>query len=124
MIWGDDDPYGGPQIGRPAAALIRDARLEVLPGHHPSFLDDPQRCGALIDRLLPPTPAPVGEPTTGDDEAQHDRTRGLASDELAASERSRARRSAVCERRCQQWRKRGETWLSGGCCDRVCELLA
>jgi pimeloyl-ACP methyl ester carboxylesterase len=52
MIWGDEDPYGGPEIGRRAAGLIPDAQLEVMPGRHAPFLDDPQRCGALIDQLL------------------------------------------------------------------------
>ncbi|HWK18119.1 MAG TPA: alpha/beta hydrolase [Solirubrobacteraceae bacterium] len=52
MIWGDDDPYGGPEIGQRACALIPDARLEVIPGRHAPFLDDPERCGALIDELL------------------------------------------------------------------------
>jgi pimeloyl-ACP methyl ester carboxylesterase len=52
MIWGDEDPYGGPEIGRRAAALIPDADLEVISGRHAPFLDDPQRCGALIDQLL------------------------------------------------------------------------
>jgi pimeloyl-ACP methyl ester carboxylesterase len=52
MIWGDEDPYGGPEIGRRATALMPDAQLEVVPGRHAPFLDDPQRCGALIDQLL------------------------------------------------------------------------
>jgi 2-hydroxy-6-oxonona-2,4-dienedioate hydrolase len=52
MIWGDEDPYGGPEIGRRASALIPDARLEVIPGRHAPFLDDPKRCGALIDGLV------------------------------------------------------------------------
>lgn len=52
MIWGDEDPYGGPEIGRRACALMPDARLEVVPGRHAVFLDDPERCGALIDELL------------------------------------------------------------------------
>ena len=52
MIWGDEDPYGGPEIGRRACAVIPDARLEVIPGRHAPFLDDPQRCGALIDDLV------------------------------------------------------------------------
>jgi len=52
MIWGDQDPYGGPEIGRRACALIPDARLEVIPGRHAPFLDDPERCAALIDDLL------------------------------------------------------------------------
>jgi pimeloyl-ACP methyl ester carboxylesterase len=52
MIWGDGDPYGGPEIGRRACALVPDARLEIIPGRHAPFLDDPERCGALIDDLV------------------------------------------------------------------------
>jgi pimeloyl-ACP methyl ester carboxylesterase len=52
MIWGEDDPYGSPEMGRRAAALIPDAQLEVIPGRHAPFLDDPQHCGALIEALL------------------------------------------------------------------------
>jgi pimeloyl-ACP methyl ester carboxylesterase len=52
MIWGDEDPYGGPEIGRRACALMPDARLEVIPGRHAPFLDDPRRCGASIDDLV------------------------------------------------------------------------
>jgi pimeloyl-ACP methyl ester carboxylesterase len=52
MIWGDEDPYGGPEIGRRACALMPDAHLVVIPGRHTPFLDDPERCGALIDDLI------------------------------------------------------------------------
>ena len=52
MIWGDEDPYGGPEIGQRACALLPDARIEIIPGRHAPFLDDPERCGALIDELL------------------------------------------------------------------------
>ena len=52
MIWGDDDPYGSPEMGRRAAALIPDARLEVIPGRHAPVLDDAARCGALVEALL------------------------------------------------------------------------
>jgi pimeloyl-ACP methyl ester carboxylesterase len=57
MIWGDADPYGGPEIGRRAAALHPDARLEVIPGRHAPFLDDAARCGAWIGELPGRAPA-------------------------------------------------------------------
>ncbi|HUA10944.1 MAG TPA: alpha/beta hydrolase [Solirubrobacteraceae bacterium] len=52
MIWGDEDPYGGPEIGRRACDLMPNAQLEVIPGRHAPFLDDPERCGVLIDKLI------------------------------------------------------------------------
>jgi pimeloyl-ACP methyl ester carboxylesterase len=52
LIWGDADPYGPSTIGQRAAALIPNAELEVMPGRHAPFLDDPQRCGAAINDLL------------------------------------------------------------------------
>jgi pimeloyl-ACP methyl ester carboxylesterase len=58
MIWGDEDPYGGPEIGQRAAQIIPTASLEVIPGRHAPFLDDPARCGALIDDLLGGITAP------------------------------------------------------------------
>ena len=53
FIWGEDDVYGRPEIGRRAAALIPEARIEVVPGNHAPFLDDPERCAALIRELVP-----------------------------------------------------------------------
>ena len=53
FIWGEDDVYGGPEIGRRATALIPGARIEVVPGNHAPFLDDPERCAALIRELAP-----------------------------------------------------------------------
>lgn len=52
FIWGDRDAYGGPEIGRRAAALMPSARLEVMPANHAPFLDDPQRCAALIEAFV------------------------------------------------------------------------
>jgi pimeloyl-ACP methyl ester carboxylesterase len=52
MIWGDGDVYGGPEIGRRAAELMPDARIDVLPGGHAPFLDDPAHCAQLITALL------------------------------------------------------------------------
>jgi pimeloyl-ACP methyl ester carboxylesterase len=72
MIWGDEDPYGSPEIGRRAAALIPGAQLEVLPGRHAPFLDDPERCGALIGQLLRRAAAPADRSRS--DEATHGAT--------------------------------------------------
>lgn len=52
FIWGDKDVYGGPDIGRRACELMPNARLEVLPGGHAPFLDDPEQCGTLISGFL------------------------------------------------------------------------
>jgi len=52
FIWGEDDVYGGPDIGRRATALIPDAQLDVMPGNHAPLLDDPQRCAALIRQTV------------------------------------------------------------------------
>ena len=53
FVWGEDDVYGGPEIGRRAAELIPLGRLEVMPGNHAPFLDDPARCAALITQPIP-----------------------------------------------------------------------
>jgi pimeloyl-ACP methyl ester carboxylesterase len=51
FVWGAEDIYGGPEIGRRAVAVMPDAQLEVLPGNHAPFLDDPKRCAELIERV-------------------------------------------------------------------------
>jgi pimeloyl-ACP methyl ester carboxylesterase len=62
MIWGDEDPYGGPEIGRRACELIPEARLETIPARHAPFLDQPERCSALIDDLIRRATAPGPTP--------------------------------------------------------------
>jgi pimeloyl-[acyl-carrier protein] methyl ester esterase len=48
LVLGDADAYGAPAIGERAVALLPDARLDVLPGGHAPFLDDPARCAQAI----------------------------------------------------------------------------
>jgi pimeloyl-ACP methyl ester carboxylesterase len=53
FIWGTDDVYGPPSIGERAVAVMPNARLDVIPGGgHAPFLDDPQRCAALVEQLV------------------------------------------------------------------------
>jgi pimeloyl-ACP methyl ester carboxylesterase len=51
LIWGDGDVYGSPEIGRRAATLLPDARLELIEGGHAPFLDAPERCAELIRQV-------------------------------------------------------------------------
>jgi pimeloyl-ACP methyl ester carboxylesterase len=48
FVMGDADVYGPPEVCQRAAAMMPDARVEVLPGGHAPFLDDPGRCAELI----------------------------------------------------------------------------
>ena len=47
-MFGDADVYGRPEVGDRTASLTPDARLDVHPGGHAPFLDDPGRCAGLI----------------------------------------------------------------------------
>ena len=48
FVVGDADVYGPPAVVERAAALMPAARVEVMPGGHTPFLDDPARCAQLI----------------------------------------------------------------------------
>jgi pimeloyl-[acyl-carrier protein] methyl ester esterase len=48
FILGDADVYGDPEIVRRAVALMPDGRVDVLPGGHAPFLDDPKACAEWI----------------------------------------------------------------------------
>ena len=48
FVIGDADIYGPPSVVERAAALMPGARVEVMPGGHAPFLDDPGRCAGLI----------------------------------------------------------------------------
>lgn len=52
FIWGESDVFGGPEYGRRACAVMADAQLEVIPGDHAPWWDDPQRCAELVGTFL------------------------------------------------------------------------
>lgn len=52
FIWGSEDKVQAPDAGVRAAALLADARIDVLPGGHGIWLDEPARCGDLLVEFL------------------------------------------------------------------------
>jgi pimeloyl-ACP methyl ester carboxylesterase len=53
FIWGDNDPFGGVDVGRKAVRAMPDARLQVIAAGHVPYLDDPEGCARLIQGFLP-----------------------------------------------------------------------
>ena len=52
LLWGEDDKVQGPQAGVRAAELLPHGRIEVLPGGHALWFEDPRRCGRLLTDFL------------------------------------------------------------------------
>jgi pimeloyl-ACP methyl ester carboxylesterase len=62
FVWGTRDPFGAPAVGRRAAALMPDARIEVLEQGHLPWLDDPEPAGRLVsEHLRASAREPAGE---------------------------------------------------------------
>jgi pimeloyl-ACP methyl ester carboxylesterase len=49
---GQDDRVQSPDAGAWAADLLPNGRLEVLPGGHGLWFDQPERCGQLLTDFL------------------------------------------------------------------------
>jgi pimeloyl-ACP methyl ester carboxylesterase len=52
FVWGDEDKVQPPAAGERAAALLPHGRIQVLPGGHGLWFDQPTRCGELITDFL------------------------------------------------------------------------
>lgn len=52
LAWGEQDAVQGPAAGEWAAAHLPRGRLEVLPGGHGLWFDQPERCGRLLTEFL------------------------------------------------------------------------
>ena len=52
FIWGEDDPFGPPEVGQQAVEIMTDAELHVVPGGHAPWFGDPRGVGTLVDRFL------------------------------------------------------------------------
>ena len=52
FVWGEDDKVQSPDAGQRAAGLLPKGRIEVLPGGHGLWFDQPHRCGQLLTEFL------------------------------------------------------------------------
>ncbi|HXG35832.1 MAG TPA: alpha/beta hydrolase [Dehalococcoidia bacterium] len=52
FLWGDNDPFGGAEVGRRAAEAAPQAKLEVISGGHLPWLDDPVFCAKAAEGFL------------------------------------------------------------------------
>lgn len=52
MIWGCDDPFGAPAVGRRALGFLRDGELHLVPGGHAPQLQHAEQVGELAMQFL------------------------------------------------------------------------
>jgi pimeloyl-ACP methyl ester carboxylesterase len=52
FIWGEDDAFGGAEIGQKAVDAMPNASLTTMPGGHLPWLDDPESVGAQVQSWL------------------------------------------------------------------------
>jgi pimeloyl-ACP methyl ester carboxylesterase len=52
FLWGARDPFGNVDAGRAAAALMKNARLEVVGIGHLPWWDDPETCAGHVRQFL------------------------------------------------------------------------
>ncbi|CAN5760944.1 alpha/beta hydrolase [soil metagenome] len=52
FIWGDNDVFGGVDIGRQAESVMPTATLRVIAGSHIPWVDNPDECASLTNAVL------------------------------------------------------------------------
>jgi pimeloyl-ACP methyl ester carboxylesterase len=52
FVWGRDDWYGPPEVGRRACELLAQASLEVVEAAHLPWLQEPERCAELAGAAI------------------------------------------------------------------------
>ena len=52
FVWGKADPFGSPDAGRAAVALMSEARLKVVGIGHLPWWDDPDECARLVREFM------------------------------------------------------------------------
>ncbi len=54
LVWGEDDPVGGPDAARRVAEILPDVEVEILDTGHSPWLGRPDRCADLVNGFLVP----------------------------------------------------------------------
>lgn len=52
FVWGEDDAFLNPDVGKPSVDKIPTARFVTMPGGHFPWYDDPDRCASLVSEGL------------------------------------------------------------------------
>ncbi len=52
FLWGTNDPMGGEAVARPFAAKVPQSTLELIPGGHAVWVDDPTRVATRLESFL------------------------------------------------------------------------
>jgi len=52
LLWGENDKVQSPEAGQRATRLLPHGRIEVLPGGHGLWFDQPEKCGHLLTEFL------------------------------------------------------------------------
>ena len=52
FVWGDHDPFGSPDVGRRAAAAVRDASIDFVTAGHVPWPELPEQVGAIVRAFL------------------------------------------------------------------------
>lgn len=52
FVWGDRDPFGPPTAGEAACRVMTDAQLTAMPAGHLPWVDEPDRCAAVVQGLI------------------------------------------------------------------------
>lgn len=52
LVWGEDDPFGPPEVGRRMVEIMPAAELHVVGGGHAPWLTGSERIGRMVERFL------------------------------------------------------------------------
>lgn len=52
LVWGERDPFGTPEAGVAAVRVMADARLTTVAAGRLPWVDEPDRCAAVVQGLI------------------------------------------------------------------------